>query len=158
METKVALFRGSGIRKTLHNNEWWFVIDDVVGVLTDSADPPGYIKDIRRHDRALSKGWGQITTPFWIETESGKQKIDCASTEGVFRIIQSVHTPKAEAMKRWLAKVGYERVQEIEDPVLSTLRTRALYKAKGYSDEWIEKRMLGITVRENLTDEWKNGM
>ncbi|MCG6534997.1 MAG: Bro-N domain-containing protein [Syntrophales bacterium LBB04] len=156
MGTKIALFRGRGIRKTLHNNEWWFVIADAVGVLTDSADPSGYIKDMRRRDKELSKGWGQIATPLWIETEGGKQKINCANTEGIFRIIQSIPSPKAEPFKRWLAKVGYERVQEIEDPELGTKRTRALYKVKGYSDAWIEKRMRGITIREELTDEWKN--
>ena len=96
METKIALFRGKGIRKTLHNNEWWFVINDVVGVLTDSADPSGYIKDMRRRDKELYKGWGQIATPLCIETPGGKQKINCANTEGVFRIIQSIPSPKAE--------------------------------------------------------------
>jgi DNA-damage-inducible protein D len=155
IETKIALFRGKGIRKTLHNNEWWFVISDVVDVLTDSKDPSGYIKDMRRRDEELSKGWGQIATPLWIETPGGKQKVNCANTEGVFRIIQSIPSPKAEPFKRWLAKVGYERVQEIEDPELATKRTRAIYKAKGYSDDWIEKRMRGIAVREELTDEWK---
>ena len=155
METKTALFRGRGIRKTLHNNEWWFVIADTGGVLTDSADPSGYIKDMRRRDKELSKGWGQIATPLWIETPGGKQKINCANTEGIFRIIQSIPSPKAEPFKRWLAKVGYERVQEIEDPELGTKRTRALYKAKGYSDGWIEKRMRGIAIREELTDEWE---
>jgi prophage antirepressor-like protein len=90
METKIALFRGKGIRKTLHNNEWWFVITDVVGVLTDSADPSGYIKDMRRRDKELSKGWGQIATPLLIETSGGKQRINCTDTEGVFRIIQSI--------------------------------------------------------------------
>jgi DNA-damage-inducible protein D len=156
METKIALFRGKSIRKTLHNNEWWFVITDVVSVLTDSIDPSGYIKDMRRRDKELSKGWGQIATPLWVETPGGKQKINCANTEGIFRIIQSIPSPKAEPFKRWLAKVGYERVQEIEDPELGTKRTRALYKAKGYSDDWIEKRMRGIAIREELTDEWKN--
>ncbi|MCX5846605.1 MAG: Bro-N domain-containing protein [Deltaproteobacteria bacterium] len=155
IETKIALFRGRGIRKTLHNNEWWFVISDVVDVLTDSKDPSGYIKDMRRRDEELSKGWGQIATPLWIETPGGKQKVNCANTEGVFRIIQSIPSPKAEPFKRWLAKVGYERVQEIEDPELATKRSRAIYKAKGYSDDWIEKRMRGIAVREELTDEWK---
>ena len=155
METKIALFRGKGIRKTLHNNEWWFVITDVVGVLTDSADPSGYIKDMRRRDKELSKGWGQIATPLWIETPGGKQKINCANTEGVFRIIQSIPSPKAEPFKRWQARVGYERVQEIENPELGTKRTRAIYKAKGYSDDWIEKRMRGIAIREELTDEWE---
>ncbi|MBI4632963.1 MAG: Bro-N domain-containing protein [Deltaproteobacteria bacterium] len=155
METNIAAFRGKGIRKTLHKNEWWFVVTDVVGVLTDSADPSGYIKDMRRRDKELSKGWGQFATPLWIETPGGKQKVNCANTEGIFRIIQSIPSPKAEPFKRWLAKVGYERVQEIEDPELGTKRTRALYKAKGYSDDWIEKRMRGIAIREELTDEWK---
>ena len=116
METKIAIFRGKGIRKTLHKNEWWFVIADVVGVLTDSANPSGYIKDMRRRDKELSKGWGQIATPLLIETPGENQKINCANTEGIFRIIQSIPSPKAESFKRWLAKVGYERVQEIEDP------------------------------------------
>ncbi|MBW2596678.1 MAG: Bro-N domain-containing protein [Deltaproteobacteria bacterium] len=156
METSIAVFRGKGIRKTIHNNEWWFVIADVVSVLTDSANPPGYIKDMRRRDKELSKGWGQIATPLLIETSGGTQKVNCANTEGIFRIIQSIPSPKAEPFKRWLAKVGYERVQEIEDPELATKRTRALYKAKGYSDDWIEKRMRGIAIREELTDEWKN--
>jgi len=155
METKIAVFRGREIRKTLHNNTWWFVIVDVVSVLTDSVDPSGYIKDMRRRDDELSKGWGQIATPLPIQTEGGPQKLNCANTEGVFRIIQSIPSPKAEPFKRWLAKVGYERVQEIEDPELATKRMRELYKAKGYSDDWIEKRMRGIAIREELTDEWK---
>ncbi|MBA4389395.1 MAG: phage antirepressor protein [Syntrophus sp. (in: bacteria)] len=155
MEPNIAVFRGKEIRKTIHENEWWFVVVDVVSVLTDSKDPSGYIKDMRRRDAELSKGWGQIATPLWIETPGGKQKINCANTEGIFRIIQSIPSPKAEPFKRWLAKVGYERVQEIEDPELGSKRTRALYKAKGYSDDWIEKRMRGIAIREELTDEWK---
>jgi methylphosphotriester-DNA--protein-cysteine methyltransferase len=90
-----------------------------------------------------------------MQTSGGFQKINCANTEGIFRIIQSIPSPKAEPFKRWLAKVGYERIQEIEDPELATKRTRALYKAKGYPDSWIEKRMRGIEIRETLTDEWK---
>lgn len=155
MESHIAVFRGKEIRKTIHNSEWWFAVTDVVAVLTDSVDPAGYIKDMRRRDAELSKGWGQIATPLWIDTPGGKQKVNCANTEGIFRIIQSIPSPKAEPFKRWLAKVGYERVQEIEDPELGTKRTRALYKAKGYSDDWIEKRMRGIAVRAELTDEWK---
>jgi hypothetical protein len=154
-DTKIALFKGKKIRKTLHNDEWWFVIVDVVAALTDSLQPDGYLKDMRRRDPELSKGWGQIATPLLIKTEGGQQKINCANTEGVFRIIQSIPSPKAEPFKRWLAKVGYERVQEIENPELATKRTRMLYKLKGYSDDWIEKRMRGIAIREELTDEWK---
>lgn len=156
MTTKIALFHGREVRKTLHENEWWFVIEDVVAVLTDSVDPKGYIRDLRRRDEEMSKGWGQIAHTLWIETEGGRQQMNCANTEGIFRIIQSIPSPKAEPFKRWLAKVGYERVQEIEDPELATKRTRALYKAKGYPDDWIEKRMRGIAVREQLTEEWKN--
>lgn len=154
--TKIAIFKGQKIRKTIYRNEWWFVIVDVVAALTDSIQPDGYIKDMRRRDPELSKGWGQIATTLVIETSGGRQKVNCASTEGIFRIIQSIPSPKAEPFKRWLARVGYERVQEIEDPELATKRTRALYKAKGYSDSWIEKRMRGIAIREELTDEWKH--
>ncbi|PIS27271.1 MAG: phage antirepressor protein [Candidatus Marinimicrobia bacterium CG08_land_8_20_14_0_20_45_22] len=153
--TKIAIFRKNEIRKTIHNNEWWFVIKDVVVALTDSVQPDGYIKDMRRRDHELSKGWGQIATPLSVQTPGGLQKLNCANTEGIFRIIQSIPSPKAEPFKRWLARVGYERVQEIDDPELATRRTRALYKAKGYSDDWIEKRMRGIAIREELTDEWK---
>ena len=154
--SKISIFKGKKIRKTLHENEWFFVIQDIVEALTDSVDPAGYIKDMRRRDEELSKGWGQIATPLPIQTEGGIQQINCANTEGIFRIIQSIPSPKAEPFKRWLAKVGYERIQEIEDPELATKRTRALYKLKGYSDDWIEKRMRGIAIREELTDEWKN--
>ena len=153
--TKIAIFKGKEIRKVIFQNEWWFVIVDIVSALTDSVQPDGYIKDMRRRDEELSKGWGQIATPLLVETAGGKQKLNCANTESIFRIIQSIPSPKAEPFKRWLAKVGYERVQEIEDPELATKRTRALYKAKGYPDSWIEKRMRGIEIRETLTDEWK---
>ncbi|MBT6120826.1 Bro-N domain-containing protein [bacterium] len=154
METRIAIFKGKEIRKTIHNNEWWFVITDVVSVLTDSVDPKGYIKDMRRRDDELSKGWGQIATPLSVETTGGKQKLNCANTEGMFRIIQSIPSKKADPFKKWLAKVGYERIQEIEDPELAIKRTRALYRIKGYSEEWIERRVQGIKIREELTDEW----
>jgi prophage antirepressor-like protein len=153
--TKIAIFRKQEIRKTIHNDEWWFVVVDVVVALTDSVQPDGYIKDMRRRDPELSKGWGQIATPLSVSTAGGAQKLNCANTEGIFRIIQSIPSLKAEPFKRWLAKVGYERVQEIENPELAQKRTRALYKAKGYSDEWIEKRMRGISIREELTDQWQ---
>ncbi|MFA7676439.1 MAG: Bro-N domain-containing protein [Candidatus Shapirobacteria bacterium] len=151
----LAIFKGKEIRRIIYLNEWWFVIRDVIVALTDSIQPDGYLKDMRRRDEELSKGWGQIATPIKIPTEGGIQNINCANTEGIFRIIQSIPSPKAEPFKLWLARVGYERVQEIEDPELATKRTRALYQAKGYPDAWIEKRMRGIEVRETLTDEWK---
>ena len=155
MDSKLVVFQDKQIRRTLHNGEWWFVVVDVVAALTDSVDPSGYIKDMRRRDAELAKGWGQIATPLLVVTSGGKQKVNCANTEGLFRIIQSIPSPKAEPFKRWLAKVGYERVQEIEDPELATARTRELYRAKGYSEAWIEKRMRGIAVRGELTEEWK---
>ena len=153
--TKVAVFRNKKIRKTIYKNEWWFVVEDVVVALTDSLSPKDYINKMRRRDEELSKGYGQIVHTLPIETTGGKQQMNCANTEGIFRIIQSIPSPKAEPFKRWLARVGYERVQEIEDPELATKRTRALYKAKGYSDDWIEKRMRGVAIREELTDEWQ---
>lgn len=154
-ETRIALFQRREVRRTIHNNEWWFVIVDVIAALTDSVNPQGYIKDMRRRDPEISKGWGQIATPLSIATAGGPQNLNCANTEGVFRLIQSIPSPKAEPFKRWLAKVGYERIQEIEDPELATKRTRALYQAKGCSADWIEKRMRSIAIRDELTDEWK---
>lgn len=154
--TKIDLFKGKEIRKTIYNNEWWFVIVDVIEALTDSENPKQYLKNMLNRDTELAKGWVQIEHPLLIETVGGKQKIKCANTEGMFRIIQSIPSSKAEPFKRWLAKVGYERIQEIEDPELATKRTRIIYKLKGYSDDWIEKRMRGIAIREELTDEWQN--
>ena len=160
METKIALFQKKEIRKTLHENEWWFVVTDVVAALTDSVNPSDYLKKMRLRDPSLGeafKGGGQIVPPLGLEfdTAGGRQLLQCWNTEGIFRLIQSIPSPKAEPFKRWLARVGYERVQEIENPELATKRTRALYKAKGYSDDWIEKRMRSIAIRDELTDEWK---
>ena len=160
METKIALFQRKEIRKTIHENEWWFVITDVVAALTDSVNPSEYLKKMRARDSGLAeafKGGGQIVPPLALEfdTPGGRQLIQCWNTEGIFRLIQSIPSTKAEPFKRWLARVGYERVQEIENPELATKRTRALYKAKGYSDDWIEKRMRSIAIRDELTDEWK---
>lgn len=157
MDTKLVVFRDKKIRRVLFNNEWWFSVSDIVSALTDSADARQYIKKMRKRDPVLDFNWGTICTPVEILAPDGKRrKTNCANTESVFRIIQSIPSPKAEPFKRWLAKVGYERVQEIEDPELATQRTRELYKAKGYSDDWIEKRMRGIAIRAELTDEWKN--
>jgi len=156
METKLVVFKTKEIRRTLHNNEWWFVVEDVVLPLIDSKDPKQYIQRMKQRDPELGKGWVQIVHTLPIETEGGAQRMLCANTEGIFRIIQSIPSPKAEPFKRWLAKVGYERVQEIEDQELTTKRTKALYRAKGYSEAWIEKRMRGIAVRAELTDEWQN--
>jgi DNA-damage-inducible protein D len=151
----MIVFKGKNIRRVLHNDEWWFVVKDIVEALIDTSNSTDYIKKMRVRDSALSEGWGQIVTPLSIETSGGKQNLNCATTEGIFRIIQSIPSPKAEPFKRWLAKVGYERIQEIEDPELASKRIRATYKAKGYPDDWIEKRMRGIAIRETLTNEWE---
>ncbi|PIP08724.1 MAG: phage antirepressor protein [Syntrophobacteraceae bacterium CG23_combo_of_CG06-09_8_20_14_all_50_8] len=157
METSIAVFRGKGIRKTIHKNEWWFSIVDVCAVLTGSPDAGAYWRKLKQRLKVEGSEVVTFCHGLKLTAPDGKlRETDCAGTEGVFRIIQSIPSPKAEPFKRWLAKVGYERVQEIENPELGTKRTRALYKAKGYSDAWIEKRMRGITIREELTDEWKN--
>lgn len=159
---KIAIFQKKEIRKIIYKYEWWFVINDVITALTDSNDPAQYFKRMKSRDSELKKiteqGVVQLVPPLMleIETTGGKQKMYCWNTEGIFRLIQSIPSAKAEPFKRWLAKVGYERVQEIENPELATKRTRALYIAKGYSEDWIEKRMRGIAIREELTDEWKN--
>ncbi|MBF0105766.1 MAG: Bro-N domain-containing protein [Deltaproteobacteria bacterium] len=155
-EKHLVVFKKKSIRRTLHNDEWWFVIEDIVVALTDTTNPKDYINKMRIRDEELAKGYGQIVHTLSVQTEGGKQKMNCANTEGIFRIIQSIPSPKAEPFKRWLAKVGYERVQEIEDPELASKRARAIYKAKGYDDAWIEKRMRAIAIREELTDEWNN--
>ena len=155
-QNKIILFQEKQIRRVWHNEEWWFVIVDVVEALAESKNPAGYVKDMRRRDPELSKGWGQIATPLAVDTAGGKQKLNCANTEGIFRIIQSIPSPKAEPFKQWLAKVGYERIQEIENPELAAIRTREYYQAPGYSEEWTERRTQSIATRTQLTEEWKN--
>ncbi|MBU4304878.1 MAG: Bro-N domain-containing protein [Candidatus Omnitrophica bacterium] len=156
MGTEIALFRGKQIRKILHNKEWWFSVVDVAAVLTDSPDAGAYWRKLKQR---LNEEGSEVVTfchRLKLPAPDGKMReTDCADTEGMLRIIQSIPSPKAEPLKRWLAKVGYERIQEIEDPELATKRTRILYKLKGYSDDWIEKRMRGIAIRAELTDEWQ---
>lgn len=157
-ETRIAIFKGKNIRNTIFKNEWWFSVVDVIAVLTDSVNPNDYW--FKMKIRVKSEDGVELSTicrRLKLKALDGKlRETDCANTEGIFRIIQSIPSPKAEPFKRWLARVGYERVQEIEDPELATKRTRALYKAKGYPDSWIEKRMRGIAIREELTNEWQN--
>jgi len=155
-ETKIALFKGKQVRRLIFNNEWWFSVIDVVEVLTDSVDAGAYWRKLKQ--RLAEEGSEVVTFCHGLKltaSDGKKYETDCANTEGIFRIVQSIPSPKAEPFKRWLAKVGYERVQEIENPELGTKRTRMLYKLKGYPDSWIEKRMRGIEVRETLTDEWQ---
>ncbi len=154
--TKIAIFKGKRIRKIIYQNEWWFSVADVCEALTDSIDAGAYWRKLKQ--RLNEEGSEVVTFCHGLKllAPDGKMReTDCANTEGMFRIIQSIPSPKAEPLKRWLAKVGYERIQEIEDPELATKRTRMLYKLKGYNENWIEKRMRGIAIREELTDEWQ---
>lgn len=156
--SNIKLFESRQIRTVWNEAEqkWYFVVADVVQVLTDTPNPTDYIKKMRRRDELLSQGWGQLVTPLLVETTGGKQKLNCANAQGLLRIIQSIPSPKAEPFKLWLAQVGSDRLDEIENPELATQRTRELYKLKGYPDDWIEKRMRSIAIREELTEEWKN--
>lgn len=158
METKLAVFNGKEIRKLIHADEWWFSVVDIIEVLTDSKKPRDYWYRLKKRERESSEiDLSTFCRQLKLRSSDGKfYNTDVVNTENAFRIIQSIPSPKAEPFKRWLAKVGYERIQEIEDPELATKRTRALYKAKGYSDDWIEKRMRGIAIREQLTNEWDN--
>lgn len=155
-ENKLVVFQDKEIRSVWHNDEWWFAVVDVVEVLSESKDVRQYVKRMRSRDQELNRNWGTICTPLQMIAKDGKKrKVNAANTEGVFRIIQSIPSPKAEPFKQWLAKVGYERVQEIENPELAAQRAREYYQALGYNDEWIDKRLQSINIRGQLTDEWK---
>ena len=135
--------------------EWYFSIVDVVGVLTDSVNPTDYIKKMKKRDPELSKGWGQIVTPLSVQTAGGRQRVNCATTQGMFRIIQSIPSPKAEPFKQWMAQVAADRLDQMQDPELSIQQAMVDYKRLGYSDNWINQRLKAIEVRKDLTDAWK---
>lgn len=156
MDNKVALFEKKQVRRVWHEDQWWFVVEDVVVVLTDTVNAKDYINKMRRRDQNLSKGYGQFVHTLPIETSGGKQKMNCANTEGILRIIQSIPSSKAEPFKRWLAKIGKERIDEINDPELAMDRMRLLYEKKGYPKDWVNKRVRGIAVRQDLTKEWQD--
>jgi prophage antirepressor-like protein len=156
-DSALVVFQNKKIRRLWHNEEWFFSVVDVVAALTDSTDAKDYWYRLKQ--RELESSGVELSTicrQLKLESADGKKYLtDCANTKSLFRIIQSIPSPKAEPFKRWLAQVGYERVQEIENPELSQARMKEIYKAKGYSDEWIEKRVRGIAVRQELTEEWK---
>lgn len=157
-EGRIVVFQEQAIRRTWHENQWWFSVIDVVGVLSESSNANRYWSDLKRK-LAQEAGSGQpyekIVSLKLVAPDGKRRQTDCANTETLFRIIQSIPSPKAEPFKRWLAQVGYERVMEIEDPELASARARELYEAKGYPKDWIEKRLRSIAVRGALTDEWK---
>lgn len=154
-DSKIVVFQDKQIRRVWVDDDWYFSIVDIVGVLTGSPEPRKYWNKVKTReftDLQLSPIWRQLKLP----AADGRQyRTDCATTQAMFRIIQSIPSPKAEPFKQWLAQVGYERVQEIENPELAQERMKAIYEAKGYPKDWIDKRLRGIAIRQNLTDEWK---
>lgn len=155
-DKSIVIFEDQPVRRVWNKKDkkWYFSVPDIIQVLTESVNPTDYIKKMRSRDDSLSKGWGQIVTPLSIETKGGKQKVNCASVEGTLRLIQSIPSKKAEPFKLWLAKVGYERLQETVDPELSIIRARRNWQARGLPEKWIEQRMRGQETRNKLTDYW----
>jgi DNA-damage-inducible protein D len=151
----LVVFQDKKIRRIFYENEWFFSVVDVVKALTDSPTPRQYWGKVKEREFVslqLSPIWVRLKL---IADDSKLRETDCANTKNMFRIIQSIPSPKAEPFKQWLAQVGYERVQEIENPELAQIRMKELYRKKGYSEDWIEKRVRGIVIRQELTDEWK---
>jgi len=157
-KSKLIVFENKKIRRTWHNEEWWFSIIDIIEILSESDRPRKYWSDLKSKltdeegFSQLSEKIGQLKLP---SSDGKNYATDCTNTETMFRIIQSIPSPKAEPFKKWLAKVGYERVQEIENPELAQERMKQLYEQKGYPKNWIDNRLRGVAVRQNLTDEWK---
>ncbi len=153
----IKLFEEKRVRTIWDDQQekWYFSVVDVVSVLTDSVNPTDYLKKMRKRDPQLAEGWGQIVTPLSIQTAGGKQKVNFADTEAMFRIIQSIPSPKAEPFKLWMARVAAERLDQMQDPELSINQAMMDYKRLGYSDNWINQRLKSIEIRKELTDEWK---
>jgi DNA-damage-inducible protein D len=155
-EGTLVVFEDRAIRRAWHEGAWWFSVVDVCALLTDSADAGAYWRKLKQRLNAEADQPVTFCHGLKLEAPDGKHReTDCANTEGLFRLIQSIPSPRAEPFKRWLAKVGYERIQEIENPELASARARELYEAKGYPKPWIEKRLRSIAIRGELTDEWK---
>lgn len=156
--SSIKLFQDKKIRSVWDETEqqWYFSVVDVVAALTDSVNPTDYLKKMRKRDASLAAYLGTNCPQVEMMTESGKRrKVLAANIKGLFRIIQSIPSSKAEPFKLWLAQVGYDRIQEIENPELAQERMKELYEQKGYPKDWIDKRLRGIAIRQNLTDEWK---
>ncbi len=154
---KIQLFENQKIHTRWMDDEekWYFSIRDVVSILADTLKPKDYIAKMRRRDTELAKGWGQIVHPLTVRTHGGPQKENFADLQGIFRIIQSIPSKKAEPFKRWLAQVGAERINQMQDPELGIQQSLQDYKRLGYSDNWINQRLKSIEIRKDLTDQWK---
>ena len=153
----IQLFEERKVRTVWDDQEekWYFCVVDVVEALTDSVNPTDYIKKMKKRDPELAKGWGQIVTPLSVQTAGGKQRVNCATQQGIFRIIQSIPSKKAEPFKQWMAQVASQRIDQMQDPEKSIDQAIIDYKRLGYSDAWINQRIKSIEVRKELTDEWK---
>ena len=154
-KNKLIVFEDKRIRGTWYNNDWYYVIEDIVYAVTESRNPKDYINKLKKRDPGLSEGWGQIVHTLGVETKGGKQHMNCANTKSIFRIIQSIPSKRAEPFKQWLSQLGQERIEEIENPELAQDRAKEYYKLKGYPKDWIDKRIRGIAVRQELTEEWQ---
>ena len=154
---KIQLFEDQKVRTIWIESEekWYFSIKDVVLILADAKDPKDYLSKMRRREPELAKGWGRIVHPLVVRTPGGPQKENFANLEGMFRIIQSIPSKKAEPFKRWLAQVGAERIHQMQDPELGIQQSLQDYKRLGYSDNWINQRLKSIEIRKDLTDQWK---
>jgi DNA-damage-inducible protein D len=155
----MTLFEERQVRRVFYDEEWWFVLVDIVGALTDSTNPSEYLKKLRRRDASLAdafKGGGQFVPPLALPfaTAGGTQNLQCWNVPGILRLIQSIPSPRAEPFKQWLAKVGYERLQEIADPGMGLDRARENWRKLGRSEKWIAQRMTGQETRNKLTDYW----
>src|SRR3989339_551365 len=153
---KLVIFQSKEIRRAWYQDEWYYSLVDVVEALSDSVNATDYLKKLRKRDEELGNYLGTNCPQVEMPTQTlKKRKILAGNTKDIFRLIQSIPSPKAEPFKQWLAKVGYERIQEIENPELAQERMKTLYEQKGYPKDWIDKRLRGIAIRQNLTDEWK---
>ena len=154
---KIQLFEDQKVRTIWLecDEKWYFSIKDVILILAEAKDPKDYLSKMRRREPELAKGWGQIVHPLVVRTPGGPQKENFANLEGMFRIIQSIPSKKAEPFKRWLAQVGAERIHQMQDPELGIQQSLQDYKRLGYSDNWINQRLKSIEIRKDLTDQWK---
>ncbi|MCF6238360.1 MAG: Bro-N domain-containing protein [Candidatus Marinimicrobia bacterium] len=153
---KIVLFKSKQIRRAWYMDKWFYSLVDVIGALTDSTNPTDYLKKIRKRDQELASYLGTNCPQVEMLTASGKaRKTLAGNAKDIFRLIQSIPSKKAEPFKRWLAQVGQDRLDEIENPELAQERMKWIYEKKGYPKDWIDKRLRGIAIRQNLTDEWK---
>ncbi len=153
-ESKIDIFKKREVRKVFHEGEWWFSVKDVLEALTDTTEGNRYSRDLREKDEGLKARWAEITRTVPFKAGMTMQNMQFINIEGIFRLMQTVPSGKAEDFKKWLAKVGFERIQEIQNPELAIKRAMTLYKAKGYGDDWIEARIQNKISREKLEQEW----